>query len=218
MEQATFAPPSPLQLLDHLQAFENYLGSDDFDSLVQTAIVHAQFELLHPFKDGNGRIGRLMIPLFLYQKRALASPMFYLSEYLESHRELYYARLGAISREGDWTGWIEFFLDAVTAQARSNTNKVRQIMTLYEDMKRQIVELTRSQYAIQVLDALFDRPVFQSTDFIQRSAIPKETATPILRTLRGAGILKTIREASGRRPAIMAFGDLLNRAEGRDVV
>jgi Fic family protein len=218
MDQATFVPPSPLQLLDHLQAFETYIGSDDFDSLVQTAIIHAQFELLHPFKDGNGRIGRLMIPLFLFQKRALASPMFYLSEYLESHRELYYARLNAISREGDWTGWIEFFLDAVIAQASSNTDKVRQIMTLYEDMKRQIVELTRSQYAIQVLDALFDRPVFQSSDFIQRSNIPKDSAAPILRTLRSAGILKTVREASGRRSAILAFGDLLNRAEGRNVL
>ncbi len=89
MEQATFVPPSPLQLLDHLQAFEAYLGTGDFDALVQTAIVHAQFELIHPFKDGNGRIGRLMIPLFLFQKRALASPMFYLSEYLEKRRDLY---------------------------------------------------------------------------------------------------------------------------------
>ena len=85
--QATFVPPSPLQLLDHLQAWEAYLSTDDFDVLVQTAVVHAQFELLHPFKDGNGRIGRLLIPLFLFQKRALASPMFYMSEYLEARRD-----------------------------------------------------------------------------------------------------------------------------------
>lgn len=217
MQQATFAPPSPLQLLDHLQAFETYLGCDDFDALVQTAIVHAQFELIHPFKDGNGRIGRLMIPLFLFQKRALASPMFYLSEYLENHRDLYYARLRAISRDGDWTGWVEFFLDAIVAQARSNTDKARQIMTLYEEMKQRVAELTRSQYSIQLLDTLFDRPIFQSGDFIQRSHIPKETAAPILRKLREAGILHPLREASGRRPAILAFRDLLNRAEGRDV-
>ena len=111
VETATFVPPSPLQLNDHLLAFETYLGTNDFDALVQTAIVHAQFELIHPFKDGNGRIGRLIIPLFLFQKRALASPMFYLSEYLESQRDLYYARLRAISQDGDWTGWIAFFLD-----------------------------------------------------------------------------------------------------------
>jgi Fic family protein len=218
MEQATFVPPSPLQLLDHLEAFETYLDCDDFDALVQTAIVHAQFELIHPFKDGNGRIGRLMIPLFLFQKRALASPMFYLSEFLESHRDLYYARLRAISREGDWTAWVEFFLDAIVVQARSNTEKVRKIMVLYEGMKQRIAELTRSQYSIQVLDALFDRPIFQSSDFIQRSHIPKDSAAPILRKLREAEILQPMREASGRRPAILAFRDLLNCAEGRDVL
>ena len=84
IEQATFVPPAPLQLLDHLEAFERYLAGDDVDPLIQVAVVHAQFELLHPFNDGNGRVGRLLIPLFLFQKRALASPMFYLSEYLEA--------------------------------------------------------------------------------------------------------------------------------------
>jgi Fic family protein len=159
-----------------------------------------------------------MIPLFLFQKRALASPMFYLSEFLESHRDLYYARLRAISREGDWTAWVEFFLDAIVVQARSNTEKVRKIMVLYEGMKQRIAELTRSQYSIQVLDALFDRPIFQSSDFIQRSHIPKDSAAPILRKLREAEILQPMREASGRRPAILAFRDLLNCAEGRDVL
>ncbi len=217
IEAASFVPPSPLQVNDHLLAFEAYLGADDFDALVQTAIVHAQFELIHPFKDGNGRIGRLLIPLFLFQKGALASPMFYLSEYLEGQRELYYARLRAISHEGDWTGWIAFFLDAIAEQARANTAKVRQIMTLYDDMKPRVAELTRSQYAIQVLDALFDRPIFQSVDFIQRSGVPKESAAPILRKLRDVGILHTLRESSGRRPAVLAFRELLNRAEGRNV-
>lgn len=108
MEQASFVPPNPFQLPDFLQAWEQYLDSDDVDFLLQTAVMHAQFELLHPFKDGNGRIGRILIPLFLYQKKALSQPMFYLSEYLESHRDEYYARLKAISAEGDWNGWIAF--------------------------------------------------------------------------------------------------------------
>lgn len=217
-EQASFVPPSPLQLLDHLQAWETYLAGSDVDVLLQCAVLHAQFELIHPFKDGNGRIGRLLIPLFLYQKRALASPMFYLSDFLESHRELYYARLQAISREGDWTGWIAFFLEAVTQQARDNSERVRTIMALYEDMKQRIAELTRSQHAIAVLDTLFDRPIFQSGDFVQRSRIPKQSALPFLRTLREAGILQVLREASGRRSAVLAFGELLNCAEGRKVL
>lgn len=217
LEQASFVPPSPLQLQDHLLALEGYMAYRDFDLLVQVAIVHAQFELLHPFKDGNGRIGRLLIPLFLYQKQALASPMFYLSEYLESHRDLYYARLQGISRDGDWDSWIEFFLQAITQQAQANTDRVRNILALYERMKQLITEITRSQYAITVLDALFDRPVFQSTDFVQRSGIAKQTALPFLKKLRDEGILRTLREQSGRRPAILAFSDLLNCAEGRQV-
>lgn len=218
IEQATFVPPSPLQLFDHLQAWETYIADNDFDLLVQVAVVHAQFELIHPFKDGNGRIGRLFIPLFLYQKRALGSPMFYLSEYLEEHRELYYARLQGISREGDWTAWVEFFLDAVVAQASANTARVREILALYERMKQRITAVTRSQYAITVLDTLFDRPIFQSGDFVQRSGIPKQTALPFLRSLRDAGILHTLRESSGSRSAIYAFRELLNCAEGRQVL
>lgn len=101
--------PDPIKLMDHLEVWNHYLGENDFDVLAQTAIVHAQFELIHPFKDGNGRIGRLVIPLFLYSKQRLSSPMFYLSGYLEAHRDEYYERLKRIYQEGDWTGWIEFF-------------------------------------------------------------------------------------------------------------
>ncbi len=218
IEQATFVPPSPLQLLDHLQAWEAYLSAEDFDVVVQTAVVHAQFELLHPFKDGNGRIGRLLIPLFLFQKGALASPVFYMSEYLETSRDAYYARLRGISQDGDWNGWIEFFLNAVVEQATGNTARVRAMLALYDRMKRRITELTHSQHAISVLDTLFDRPIFQASEFVERSGIPKQTALPILRKLRDAGILHTLREHRGQQSAVLAFHDLLNCAEGRDVL
>ncbi len=215
IDQATFVPPSPLQLLDHLEAFEAYLSSDDLDALIQAAVVHAQFELLHPFKDGNGRIGRLLIPLFLYQKRVLATPMFYLSEYLESHREHYYARLRAISQDGDWTAWVEFFLDAVIQQASANTERVRGILGLYERMKGQITDLTQSKHALKVLDSLFNRPIFQASDFVARSDIPKQTASRLLGLLRTAGILSILRPAGGRHSAVLVFRELLNCAKGR---
>jgi len=109
IEQASFVPPNPLQLSDHLEAWQTYLASNDIDILLQTAVMHAQFELIHLFKDGNGRIGRVLIPLFLYQKKKLSEPMFYLSSYLEANREEYYARLQSISQHGDWHGWIAFF-------------------------------------------------------------------------------------------------------------
>lgn len=218
IETAKFVPPDPMQLPNHLEAFERYISSEDIDTLVQCAVVHAQFEILHPFKDGNGRIGRLLIPLFLFQKRTLASPMFYLSEYLEENREQYYQRLRAIGTKGGWTAWVEFFLGAIEQQALANTDRVRGILNLYNEMKTRVSDITHSQYSPAILDAIFDRPIFQTADFIDRSQIPKPTATTVLKKLKDAGILRAIREASGSRPAVLAFGELVNQAEGRKVL
>jgi len=214
MEDATFIPPNPLVMMDHLERWEAYVRGDDVDVLVQTAVAHAQFELIHPFKDGNGRVGRLLLPLLLYQKRVLSSPSFYLSEYLEAHRDTYYERLQQISSRGDWDGWIAFFLEAVVVQSRDNAERVRALLLLYERMKTEIRDLTRSQYAFSALDALFYKPIFQTSDFVQRAVIPKQTALPILRTLREAGILQELRPPSGRRPGILAFRELLTIVEG----
>jgi Fic family protein len=204
--------------MDHLQAWEVYLGSDDIDPIVQTAIVHAQFELLHPFKDGNGRIGRLLIPLFLYSKGRLSSPMFYLSAYLEAHREEYYARLRAISQQRDWTGWCAFFLRAVTSQAQQNGTTLREIMSLYEITKQQIRDITRSPHSAQLVDALFDRPIFTAAAIAERAKIPKPTLHKLIKSLLDAGVLDTVRPAAGRRPAILTFAELLNTLERKQLV
>ena len=222
MEQATFVPPNPMQLPDYLQDWEQYLDSDDVDFLLQTAVVHAQFELLHPFKDGNGRIGRILIPLFLYQKKALSQPMFYLSEYLESHRDEYYTRLKAISAEGDWNGWIAFFLQAVAVQAQQNSQRVVAIKSLYEDMKQKIHEITRSQYTVHLLDAIFSKPIFRTSDLAEQLnrefGIHEKTALALLRQLREGDILLELQASSGRRPATLCFPRLINLAEGREVL
>lgn len=222
MEQATFVPPNPLQLPDYLQAWEQYLDGDDVDFLLQVAVVHAQFELLHPFKDGNGRIGRILIPLFLYQKRALSQPMFYLSEYLENHRDEYYQRLKAISAERDWDGWIAFFLRAIIEQAGQNIRRVEAIKTLYDEMKVAIQETTRSQYSVHLLDAIFSKPIFRTSDLAQQLTaeygIHDKTAPALLRQLRDAGILRELQPGSGRRAATLCFPRLINLAEGREVL
>ncbi len=218
IENATFVPPSPLQLIDHLEKWQLYMEGSDVDVLIQLALVHAQFELIHPFNDGNGRIGRILIPLFLFRKKVLSSPMFYLSAYLEENREEYYSKLNSTSAKNDWSGWIEFFLKAVAIQSKRNADKAKEIMNLYEEMKDKIVKTIHSQYSIHMLDALFDRPIFQTSDFIRRTSIPKQTAMPLLKQLRGAGYLKILRESSGRKPAILAFPALLNIAEGKKVL
>ncbi|MDI9335406.1 MAG: Fic/DOC family N-terminal domain-containing protein [Gammaproteobacteria bacterium] len=222
LEEASFVPPNPFQLPDYLQAWECYVDSDDGDFLLQTAVIHAQFELLHPFKDGNGRIGRILIPLFLYQKRALSQPMFYLSEYLESHREEYYQRLKAISAEGDWNGWIAFFLQAITTQAEQNSARVKAIQALYEAMKLAIQEATHSQYTVHVLDAIFTKPIFRTSDLTAKLhkdfGIHEKTALGLLRQMKKNGILRELKSGSGRRPATLCFPRLINTAEGRNVL
>jgi Fic family protein len=222
IEQASFVPPDPLRLIDYLQAWESYLDSDDVDFLLQTAVVHAQFELIHPFKDGNGRIGRILIPLFLFQKHALSQPMFYLSEFLEGHREEYYQRLKAISSDRDWNGWIVFFLGAIAFQAAQNSQWVSAIMRLYEEMKLAIQETTRSQYSVHLLDALFSKPIFRTSDLARKLTaeygVHEKTTPGLLRRLKNAGILREIQPGSGRRAATMCFPRLINLAEGRDVL
>ncbi len=221
LEEASFVPPSPLQLLDHLQAWQDYLDFDDSDFLLQVAVAHAQFELLHPFKDGNGRIGRLLIPLFLFQKKALSQPMFYLSEYLEANRDEYYQRLGAISQEGDWNGWIAFFLKAITVQAKQNSTRVKAIMALYDDMKLRIHEITHSQYSVYLLDALFSHPIFKTTDmvtrFSQEHGIHEKTTPGLLRQLKEAGVLMELQAGRGRKAAVLCFPELLNLTEGHEI-
>ncbi len=215
IEEATFVPPSPLRLNDHLQAWEGYANGQDFDVLAQAAIVHAQFELIHPFKDGNGRIGRLLIPLFLSIKGRLSRPMFYLSAYLESNRDEYYGRLKAISRESDWTGWIAFFLRAIAEQAKINTDRAKNIMALYDEMKGRVREVTHSQHTAQLVDGLFGRPIFRASYIADNLNIPKPTAHVLIRQLHDSGIIITIRPSSGRQAAIFAFPRLLDIAEGR---
>lgn len=208
-EEAIFVPPSPLQLQDHLEAWASYLASEEEEPLIQTALMHAQFELLHPFEDGNGRIGRLLVPLYLFQKKLLSQPMFSLSAYLERKRDAYYARLLAISQERDWNGWIDFFLNAVVVQASEDVKKIQAIMSLYQEMKDQIAKLTRSRFAIIVLDALFKNPVFSTSDFVTKTEIPKPTALNLLRKLKEARILSEYRRSRGRRPTVLCFDQYL---------
>lgn len=220
VEQAAFVPPAPGDLPGLLGNWENYYHADRPDPLVQLAVVHAQFEILHPFLDGNGRLGRILIPLFLCEKQILHRPMFYLSSWLETRRDAYIGHLRPLGVEpGAWNRWIAFFLAGLEEQARSNAQKARAIQDLYEAMKARVLTLTHSQYAVPLLDQMFDRPVFESGHLRLGDRPPTRAAVAnLLRTLRNGGALKVLREGSGRRATIYAFGDLINLCEGKQVV
>ena len=217
IETARYIPCPVEELNSAMDVLEFYMHEEAPDTLVQLAIVHTEFEAIHPFLDGNGRIGRLIVPLFMFDKELLSSPSFYISEYLESHRDEYYDRLLAVSRDDDWTGWCAFFLTALTDQARAYQQKIHDLLALYDERKEQIVEETHSQYSSRTLDYIFKRPIFRTTDFVKNSGIPEPTARHILRVLRGCGLLSELRKARGRQPAILAFADLLNIVEGRNL-
>jgi Fic family protein len=218
IEQARFIPIAPGHLQDGMNRWEDYIHGPELDVLVQLAIVHAEFEALHPFLDGNGRIGRMLIPLFLYDRKLLREPMFYMSEYLEANRPEYYDRLLAVSSDNDWTGWSEFFLRAVEQQASQNEAKARQILALYDQHKSWIVTESRSTTVILALDFIFSNPIFNATKFIESLGLSSPYGRRILGTLAEHGLLTTIRESSGRRPAVYAFGELLNITEGRVIL
>ncbi|MCO6483834.1 MAG: Fic family protein [Flavobacteriales bacterium] len=217
--EAYFVPPSPLVLQEHLRSWECYYHTDRPDPLVQLAIVHAQFEVLHPFDDGNGRLGRIIIPLFLFEKQLLPRPMFYMSGWLERHRGEYIARLRAIGREPDaWTAWIRFFLTGLAEQAKDNCDKARAIMDLYAELKQRALEVTRSQFAVPMLDQMFERPIFTSSLFTFQGTPPTSaTVSNLLRSMRENGLVKVLREGSGRRGTVYVLARLLNLCEGREV-
>ncbi len=216
IQEATFVPPNPIDMNIALTNWENYLNNEDEDILIQLAVVHAQFEMIHPFKDGNGRIGRILIPLFLYMKKYLNLPVFYLSEYLEENREAYYAHLNAISQQGKWQEWIEFFLNAVIVQSAINTEKAKTILELYDRMKEKIQKVTHSQYAVASLDAIFAQPIMNSTTFLEKTKIDRRgTANAILNKLVEEDVLTITKKGVGRSPSRYVFMDLIQLVDDR---
>lgn len=161
-QSITFTPLPPTLTNEYMSNLENYIHYDEIDILLQSALIHAQFEMIHPFEDGNGRIGRLLIPLFLYYREALPSPTFYMSSYFESDRALYLQMLSTVSKENNFIPWIKYFLKGVISQSSENTEKAAHLLSLYDKYKDICLNNMRSKYAINLLDIVFQSPVFKS--------------------------------------------------------
>jgi Fic family protein len=158
----------------------------------------------------------MLIPLFLYEKKLLSRPVFYLSAYLERHRKEYEDGLHALTFPDHWNSWIDFFLQAMIEQAEENSNKARQILELYDELKKKALELTHSQFAVPLLDRLFKDPIFRSSSLVGQAGMPsKQRIMQILGKLKSSGILKVAREGSGRRPQTLVLKALLKICEGK---
>jgi len=218
MDQARFIPPNPMLLDEFMEDLVKFIQADFDDPVVQLAIVHAQFEIIHPFRDGNGRIGRLLIPLFLYSKKILSRPMFYISEYLESHRHEYYDKLLFVTEENDWQSWIEFFINATIEQAEINYQKAKNVVNLYEKLKPQFIKKTHSQFAIPLLDAFFEKPILDSKTALKLAQIPNRiTGNALLKKLENQKLIVLLKPGQGRKPNIYVLLDLINIIEGKKV-
>lgn len=204
-----FIPIRPEQLNDGLERLVHFIENSSLPPLLKVALTHVEFEALHPFQDGNGRIGRMIITLLLWKYQALSQPHFYISGYFEEHKEAYIEAMRNVSKNNDWNGWIKFFLIAVQQQAIKNLEMAEVIESLYTNMKLEFTELLSSKWNVAVLDYIFTYPIFSHTKFIKATKIPSATATSIMKKLMDKGYLKQIKEPSGRRAGLYMFEPLL---------
>jgi Fic family protein len=204
-----FVPISPEKLGEGLDNLFEYMSNDESPALLKTAIMHLEFEALHPFQDGNGRIGRMLITLFLWTSKIISQPHFYISEYLEEHKDEYIDNMRKVSQTGKWEEWCMFFLDAVEAQAIRNLDIAENIRKLYDEMKIKFSERLSSKWSVLALDYIFTNPIFRNSRFTAHSGIPSQTAFRFTRILLDNGFLRTIHESSGRRSALYSFEPLM---------
>ena len=158
LANASFVPPPPHALMQTLGDLETFIhhGKDSVPLLIRCGLAHAQFETIHPFLDGNGRVGRLLITLMLCEDKALSRPLLYLSLYLKAHRAEYYDRLTAIRTQGHWEAWLKFFLRGISSTARAATQTARDIMALQKEHRAAVANNAR---ALKLLDHLLQQPL-----------------------------------------------------------
>ena len=205
----SFVPISPEQLESGMDQLLDFTGNAPLPPLLRVAISHVEFEALHPFKDGNGRIGRMLVTLLLWQLGCISTPHFYISRYFEEHKADYIRHMREISSSGAWEDWCVFFLNAVKEQAFQNLQVAENTRDLYEEMKIRFAKLLKSAKAVTALDFIFTNPVFRNSRFTRNAGIPQHTAARFSRILLEQGLLVPIREAAGRQSAIYSFEPLL---------
>lgn len=196
---ARFVPPPPERLAECLTAFEKFLNDEPepTPTLLKAALAHAQFETIHPFLDGNGRLGRLIITLLLRHEKILREPMLYLSLYFKQHRATYYELLQQVRLDGDWEAWIAFFVEAVRESARQAVVTANQLTAMIRNDRTTIQGFGRlAGSAYRVFDALAERPVLSAAATCAKTGLSPHTVLKVMAALEQAGI---VREATGRK-------------------
>jgi Fic family protein len=199
LSTASFVPPPPHEMLEAVGALEKFLHhSPPMPDLIKIGLVHSQFETIHPFLDGNGRVGRLLIAFLLCQRKILHRPLLYLSYYFKKRRTEYYDRLQAVRNHGDWEGWLKFFLRGVHEVAEEATETARKILRMREDHRRLILTRMRGTAgkALSVLESLYAGPIISVHHAASVAGVTFPSANSILQNLADLGLLE---ETTGRK-------------------
>lgn len=190
--EARFIPPPPDMVEPLMRDLESFIVTDsEIPQLVRIAMIHYQFEAIHPFLDGNGRTGRVLISMLLGEWNMLRQPILYLSEFFERHRRDYVDGLLYVSQRGEWNEWIAFFLDAVIEQAYDGARQGQSILTLREEYRKRY-QAARSIRLLPLIDALFMRPVFTATQISEALGWPRYSAQRLLEPFIADGLLEEV--------------------------
>jgi Fic family protein len=208
LANATYVPPPVEEMTTALRAWEGFLHDRSLPPLVQIALIHAQFEAIHPFVDGNGRVGRLLITLFLVEREILPAPLLYLSAFFEATRRDYYERLLAVTARGEWEAWIEYFLNGVARQAEDALSRAERIDQLVARWRGQAAE--RSASALRLVELLAENPFWTVKRAAARLGVAFTTAQRAVQTLeRGRVLERTSAARRGRVYCARAILDIL---------
>ncbi|WP_300529691.1 Fic family protein [Peptacetobacter sp.] len=226
INNATFIPPEPQLVPEYMSNLEKYINEpeDNLNELIRIAIIHAQFETIHPFLDGNGRIGRILIPLYLYDKSVLKRPIFFLSESLEKDKFKYYKLLNdvrvSISEDNyesdfgvakkNWCEWIKFFLEAVTTQSQKNIDLIERIDTLYEETIDSLRKVIGSDRVIDIARFMLKNPIFTKKKMSEELGYPVSTVGNYLSKLENENIIFSDGRVRNKKYYLYSLIEILN--------
>jgi len=211
IKKAVYVPPPPDRLMTLLDNFEKFMHDDvQMPALIKIALIHSQFELIHPFLDGNGRTGRLLTTFYLCEKNILKKPLLYLSDYFRRYRSLYLDKLDAISKKDEIENWIKFFLEAVTEISKEAVELSRSIINLREADRKKIAALGKaSKRATILLEKLYSEPLLNVSKIEEITELSKPNANALLKKFQNLGILKEL-YPERKRYRVFYYADYLN--------
>lgn len=212
LQNARFVPPNVVDMNNAMSDLEKYInGEDDLDVLIRAGLIHYQFETIHPFLDGNGRIGRLLITLFLMEKKVLTTPALYISYFLKKNRIEYYDRMGEVRNKGNYEQWIKFFLEAIYESAKDATETIDKLVVLHDKNCAKVETLgRRSKNAMRVFEYLEANPIIEIQKTSKELGIAFNTMASIVKDLSSIGVLEqTSTQSRNRTFAYKEYLDIL---------